>query len=82
MYIKWPKSFKTVVGSIVVVGALKHWALLHSVYDLKARQMDIQHSLIWEFILFEFELSYNAAEASKNIWTKGQSAVAYSKVNR
>ena len=40
-----------VVGSIVVVGALTLCALLQSVSDLKARQMNVKGGLIWELIL-------------------------------
>ena len=52
MYIMWPKQCKllTVVGSIVIVGTLILCALLHCVCvcvcDLKAAQMNVQHSLI------------------------------------
>ena len=34
---------------------LIHCALLHSVCNLKAAQMNMQHSLIWELIIIEFE---------------------------
>ena len=52
-----------VVGSqcsIMVIGALT-CALLHSMCDLKATQMNDQHNLIWELILYELKLGYNAA---------------------
>ena len=51
------------VGSIVVVRALTRCALLHSVCDLKAT-----HSLIGEFMLSEFEVGHNVAEATQNIY--------------
>ena len=51
-----------VVGSIMVVGLLTGCALLHSVCDLKASQMKVQHCLIWELILYGFELSPNRKE--------------------
>ena len=35
--------------------------------DLKAAQMNMQHSLIWELILYKYELGYNATKTSKNI---------------
>ena len=56
-----------VVGSIVIVDALMFYALLHFMYDLKATQINVQCSLIWELMLYEFELDPNAAEATKNI---------------
>ena len=36
-------------------------------YDLKAAQIDMQCRLIWEFMLYKFELSYNTSEATKII---------------
>ena len=51
-----------VVGSTVQFGALIRWAFLHFVCDLKATQMDVQLSLIWKFLLNEFELSHDATE--------------------
>ena len=64
VYIILSKQFKlpnvpTMVGSIMVVGELTHCALLHSVYDLKATHMNVQHN--------EFDLGYVKAEATKNI---------------
>ena len=55
------------VGSIVVVGAHICCALLHSVCDLKAAQMNEQRALIREFIFNKFELDHNTAEAIKSI---------------
>ena len=53
-------------GSIVIVGVLTHvW--LHSVYDLKTAQMNMQYSLIWKFMLYKFKLGHNILEATKNI---------------
>ena len=73
----------TEAGSIVLVGALTRCALLHSMCDLKATQMDIQRSLIRKIMLFEFELDQNAAEATKNICcAKGEYAVDHSVVRR
>ena len=54
-----------VVGSIVVVGALTHYALFHTVFDLKALQMNMLYSLIQELMLYKFEVSHDAAEATK-----------------
>ena len=39
------------IGNTVVVGVLTYHALLHFVCDVKATQMNLQNSLIWEFIL-------------------------------
>ena len=55
------------VSNIVVVDVLTCYALLHSVYDLKTVQMNIQCNLIWELMLYEFELGHNAFETIKNI---------------
>ena len=67
----------------MVVGALTHCALLHIMCDLKAVQIDGQHCLIWEHMLNEFELGYNAVEATKNIYcVKNEGAFDYSTVTR
>ena len=72
IYIIWPKKFKpwkipVIVGSIMVVGVLTSCALLYSAGDLKAAQMNVQHSLICELTL-EFEVGHSAAQTTKNIW--------------
>ena len=75
------KQFKpwyilAVVDSVVVDGALKCYALLHFIYDSKDVQMNVQHSLIQEFMFYEFELGYSFAEASKTIcYAKDESTV-------
>ena len=53
-----------------------------SLCDLKAIQMNVQHSLIWELMLSEFALSHNATEATKNISAKSEGAVDNSTVTR
>ena len=53
------------VGSIVVVGALTRCALLHSECDFKVTKLNVQHSLIQELMLHEFE---HSAEVIKNIY--------------
>ena len=53
------------VVSIVLLGALTRCALLHSVFDLKATQMNVQHSLIQKLILHGFKLGYNAWKQPK-----------------
>ena len=79
-YIIWLKQFKlwkvsNVVSSITVVGVLT-CALVLSMCESKATQMNVQHSLIHELILYKFKLGYNSAEVTKNIcWVKGESAV-------
>ena len=71
----WSKLWNvlTVVGSIVVVGVLTCCALLYLMWDLKPTQMNVQHSLIHEFMLYKFKMSDNAA---KNIcFMKDESSV-------
>ena len=55
------------VDSIEVVGALSRCTLLHSVCNFKATQMNVQHSLIQQPMLYEFKLGRNTTEATKNI---------------
>ena len=71
-YITWLTQFKPwelliIISNIVVVGALTHYALLHSVCDLKSAQRNMQPSLIQEFMLYDFKVGHNADEATKNI---------------
>ena len=56
-----------VVGGIMVVGLLTHCALLHNMYDLKATQINEQHCLIWELMLYEFKQGHNPTEATKSL---------------
>ena len=55
------------VVSIVIVGVLIHCALLYTICDLKVIQMNIQFGLIQKLIFYEFELGYNAVEATENV---------------
>ena len=69
--ITWLKQFKlwlvpAVVGSIVAVGVLT-CALVHSMFDLEAAQINELCSLIWELRLHEFKRCHNPMEASANI---------------
>ena len=65
----------------MVVGALTHCALLHSVHNLKAAQLNVQCSLIQELMLYGFKLSYCTTEAPKNICcAKGGGDVDHSSV--
>ena len=59
---------RCVVSSIVVVGALTRYAILHSAYDLKAAQKNVKRSLIWQLTLYELELAHNAAEKKTKIF--------------
>ena len=87
-YIMWLKQFKSLklptgVDSIVMVSGLTRSALLHSVVsDLKAAQMNVQHSLIREHLFYEFELSHNAEEATKNICFAKRWKHSWSKFNK
>ena len=51
----------------MVVCLLTHCTLLHSMCDSKATQMNVQHHLIQEFLLYKFKLGHDATEATKNI---------------
>ena len=67
----------------MVVGALTRCALLHSVCDLKAIQMNVQRSQNRELILYDFDLDDNATEATKNIGcTKGEGTIDDSRVTK
>ena len=73
---------QAVVCSVVVDGALIH-ALLYSAYELKATQMNMQHSLIWKLMLYEFKLGYNTMEATKDICcVKDEGVVDHNTVTR
>ena len=54
--------------SIIDMSMLKCGALLYSGCDLKTAQMNMQRTRIPERIFHEFELGYNAAEATKVIY--------------
>ena len=51
----------------MLVGVLTHYPLLYFMCDLKATQMNVQCSLIREFMIYKFKLSHNTVEAIKNI---------------
>ena len=55
------------VNSIEVVSALTWCALLPSVFNLKAAQINLQRSLIRKPMAYEFELGHNATDETKNI---------------
>ena len=77
------KPVKFVEGTLMVIGDLTCCILLHSVGDVKAMQMNAQHSFIWEILLYKFELDYNTVEATKTICNaKGEGAVYHSTIIR
>ena len=85
--ITWSKQFKpwklsTVVTSIMIFGVLTHCILLHSVYDLKAIQMNVQCCLIWKLMLYEFKLSHNTAGTTKNTCAKGEDALDHCTITK
>ena len=62
---------------MMLVGALTCYALLHSLYDLKAAQMNVQ------LMHYVFKLGLNAREANKNICCmKSEGAIGHIKVTR
>ena len=50
--------------------------------DLNAVQTNVHHSLIWEFILYKFELDHNASKTTKNIWAKDEDTFNHYTVTR
>ena len=67
----------------LVVGVLTHCPLLYFLCDLKPSQMNVQHNLIQQIMPYDFEMSHNAAEATKNICcTKDERAVDHSIITR
>ena len=58
------KAIQDVEGTIMVGGALTHNALLLSMCDLKAIQMNMQCNLIHKLRLYEFKLGQNIAKAA------------------
>ena len=61
-----------------------HCAFLHCVCDLKAiHQVNLEHRLIWDLLLYKFKLYYNSAEATKNsCCRKGKDSVIHNTVTR
>ena len=82
MYITRPKQFK-LREVPMVVSILTHCILFHSVLNLNVIQMNVQCSLIWELMLYEFEMGHNAMEATKNIcWVKVEGENDHNTVTR
>ena len=76
VYVTWLKQCKlwkksAVVDSIVEVSALTYSALPYYLCNLKAVQMNVQHSLFREFFPYELVLGHNATEATKKFYVKG-----------
>ena len=64
------------VGSV-----LSYYSLLQYLFDLKATQMNMQHSRIQELVCYEFKLSHNVLEATKTIsCVKQESTIDHSTV--
>ena len=61
------ETVKAVKGCIVLFYALTRCTLLHSIYDLKGIQMNMQRSLIRELRLHGFKVGHYAMEAIKII---------------
>ena len=75
------EAVQAVVVGIMVVGVLTRCALLHIVYNLKAAQMNMQHSLIQQLMLYELKLGHYTAEVTKNIyWAKSEGTLDHSTV--
>ena len=67
----------------MVLGALAYSVLLHSIWDFKAVQVNVQPSLIQELMLYEFKLSHNTVEAIENIcYVKSEGVVDHGTVTR
>ena len=87
-YFTWPKQFSLwkvsiIVGRIVVVGVLTCSTLLYWVYGFKTTLMKMQKSLIYELMLYKYEVGWDAAEATKSICcTKCKGSVDQSKVTK
>ena len=70
MYIMWLNQFKSlkwfiIRGCSMVVGVRSCCALLHTLCNLKATQMNVQCSITWKIILYKFELSHNGSRSKQ-----------------
>ena len=70
------------VDSIAAVSVWTRCALIHSVWDLKAAQINVQRTLIRELVFYEFKLGHNATEVTKNICAKSGGLIDHSTVIR
>ena len=66
----------------VVVGAMTCCAFLHSICNLKAAQINMQCSLIWEFMIYKFKLGHHISQVTKNICLKSECEIDHSAVSR
>ena len=64
---------------IVVIGTLTCYALCPFVRDLISTQMNVQCSLIQEFMLNEFELGHDEMKETKNICCVRSDGAVYCK---
>ena len=72
-----------VVGSMGVVGVQTRRALLHPMCDLKAAQVNVQHSLIREIMHYKLRFSRNTAKVTKSICcAKGEATVGHRTTTR
>ena len=58
MCIPLERVLQSIIGTLW--NMLTLCSLLQSVFDVKAAQMNVQRRLIWEFMLYEFELKNNS----------------------
>ena len=78
-----PWKVPTVISRIMIVNTMTLCAMLPSVHDLKSTEMNMQLSLIQEYMLYNFKLDYNTIEATKNIHGgKGEGTVDPNSVTR
>ena len=59
------KLWKVPVDSIVIVGSLTLSSLLRSMCDLLVTQINVQHNIICEFMLYEFDMSNKTIDETK-----------------
>ena len=72
-----------VVISIVIDCVLTLCAFLLWIYDFQATRINVQRSLILEFMCYDFGGGHNATEATKNICgAKGEDVVYHSTLKR
>ena len=64
----------------MIVGVLTCCILFHSVCDLKATQINVQHSQ--KFMFYKFGLDHIIMEATKNISVEGEDVVDHSTLTR
>ena len=70
------------VGSIMIVGVLTCYALLYFIFDLKATQMNVQHILIQELLLYKFKLGHSMQETKNICLVDGDGVVDFNTVTK